>query len=131
VLDDLIQCSVNIRIEKARECLRDAETMLSVESYAAAANRSYYCVFHAMRAVLCTIGFATKKHSGIIAEFRLRFIKSGIFPVEFSDIIGVAFEIRNDSDYKDFFVISKADVAEQIKNAKTFLTAVDAYLKAL
>ena len=81
-----------------------------------------------MRAVLAFDRFESKKHSGVISAFRKDYIKTGIFPVELSDIIEDAFEIRNDSDYDDFYVISKNDVATQIENAKTFLTAVEEYI---
>ena len=131
MLDELLQASVNIRLEKSRECLRDAERNLADNAFAVAANRSYYCIFHAIRTVLITIGFASKTHSGNISEFRRSFIKTGIFPVEFSDIIGRAFEVRNDSDYEDFYVISKEEVAQQTKNAITFLSAVEEYIKTL
>jgi uncharacterized protein (UPF0332 family) len=35
------------------------------------------------------------------------------------------------SDYDDFFVISKAEVEEQVKNAEVFLSAVKTYLGSL
>ena len=131
MLDETLQASVNIRLEKARECLKDAERNLNDNAYAVAANRSYYCIYHAIRSVLITIGVEYKSHSGNISEFRRNFIKTGIFSVEFSDIIGSAFEVRNDSDYEDFYVISKEEVAEQTKNARIFLTAVEEYIKTL
>jgi hypothetical protein len=39
-------------------------------SFETAANRSYYCIFNAMRAVLSLDRFDSKKHSGIIDAFR-------------------------------------------------------------
>ena len=120
-----------MRLEKACECLKDAERSLTDEAYANAANRSYYCIFHAIRSVLITIGATFKTHSGNISEFRRSFIKTGIFPVEFSDIIGDAFDIRINSDYEDFYVISKEKVKQQTENAKKFLTAVEDYIKTL
>jgi len=111
--------------------LNDAEITIAAGSFANAANRSYYCIFHAMRAVLITVGFSSKKHSGIIAEFRQKYIKTGIFPPEFSDIIKEAFTVRNNSDYEDFYVISKTEVTQQLKNAKTFLAAVEDYIRTL
>ena len=62
--------------------------------------------------------FDSSKHSGIIAEFRRRYIKAGIFPVEISKMIGSAFSIRNASDYDDMFVASRSDTEEQIQNAE-------------
>jgi hypothetical protein len=118
----------NARLLQARECLESAEREFAANSFKSAANRSYYCVFHAMRAVLALDSFDSKKHSGVISQFRLKYIKAGIFPAELSSVIRSAFEIRNDSDYQDFYVISRDDVAVQIANAKTFLAAVEGYI---
>jgi uncharacterized protein (UPF0332 family) len=131
VLDDLREVSVDFRLEKARNCLRAAETLLSADSYADSANRSYYCIYHSIRAVLITSGFSSKTHSNNIGEFRRRYIKTGIFPKEFSDIIGRAFDVRHDSDYEDFYIVSKDEVVRQIENAKVFLAAVEAYVQTL
>ena len=118
------------RLEQARECLNIAETIVDA-STKTAANRSYYCIFHAMRAVLALDEFDSKKHSGIISYFRQNYIKTGKFNADFSNTIGKAFEIRGDSDYQDFYVVSKQDVLEQIENAKRFLEAVEGYLNTL
>ena len=71
-----------------------------------------------------------KRHSGVISEFRRRYIKTGIFDMEMSTIISDLFNIRTDSDYDDFFVIAKEDVAVQIQNAETFLAQAKALLAA-
>jgi len=66
------------RLQIARERLAFAEEILKLGDYKTVANRSYYAVFAAMRAVLALQGFDSKKHSGIIAEFRREYIKSGL-----------------------------------------------------
>lgn len=58
------------RLETALEDLRTAELLISQEMFKGAANRSYYCVFHSIRAVLALDGVDFKKHSGVIAFFR-------------------------------------------------------------
>lgn len=105
------------------------ETYLKQGNYESAANRSYYAVFHAMRAVLAFDEIDMKRHSGVISEFRRRYIKTEIFETRMSEIISVLFDVRTDSDYDDFFVISKADTAVQIENAEYFVSSVRAYLK--
>ena len=105
------------------------ETYLKQGNYESAANRSYYAVFHAMRAVLAFDEIDMKRYSGVISEFRRRYIKTGIFETRMSEIISVLFDVRTDSDYDDFFVISKADTAAQIENAEYFVSSVRAYLK--
>jgi len=118
------------RLGQARECLRASEALINTSHYKDAANRSYYSIFHSMRAVLALDGYDSKKHSGIISEFRKLYIKTGKFDVNFSDTIKDAFDIRTDSDYQDFYTLSKAEVEQQIENAREFLEAVQKYVDA-
>ena len=55
------------RLEHAVECLSAAKNLLETKNYKSAANRSYYAVFHAMRAVLAFDEIDMKRHSGIIS----------------------------------------------------------------
>lgn len=116
------------RFEHATECLAAAKNLLATENYKSAANRSYYAIFHAMRAVLAFDEIDMKHHSGIISEFRRLYIKTGIFETKLSQIISILFDIRTDSDYDDFFVISKEETAEQVSNAELFLNSIKNYL---
>jgi uncharacterized protein (UPF0332 family) len=116
------------RIEKAKSCLQGAEAEMALGLLENSANRSYYCIFNAMRAVLSLDRFDSRKHSGIISAFHKDYIGTNIFPKVFSNIIKNAFDVRIDSDYEAFYLISKADVATQVENAKTFLEAVEKYI---
>ena len=118
----------NVRLEHADECISAAKSLLESENYKSAANRAYYTVFHAMRAVLAFDKIDMKHHSGIIAEFRRLYIKTGIFDAELSKIISVLSDSRNDSDYDDFFIVSTEEVAEQIKDAELFLVKIKEYV---
>jgi len=119
------------RLRQARDCLAAAQALVDSGLYKDSANRSYYCIFHAMRAVLALDAYDSKKHSGIISAFRQRYVKTGIFTPELSRVIEDAFDVRNDSDYDDFYVISKAEVEDQIRNAEVFLLAVETYIENL
>jgi len=129
VIDSEIRALVNFRLEQAQNCLSAAKVSAEAGLYKDAANRSYYCIFHSMRAVLALEGFDSKKHSGIMSAFRQRYIKTKMFDSAFSDVIGAAFEIRNFSDYEDFYVVSKVEVIQQIENACSFLRTVAAYIE--
>ena len=52
------------RVESAEECLLAAQSNYDNDFFKAAANRAYYAIFHAMRAVLALDGFDSRKHSG-------------------------------------------------------------------
>ena len=115
------------RFDHAKECLQDAKLLLASESYRSAAKRAYYAIFHAMRAVLALDGVDMKHHSGIISEFRKRYIKTGIFDASLSGIISELSSVREGSDYNDFFIVSKAETIQQVQAAEEFLSEIQAY----
>lgn len=116
------------RLSKAEQYLKDAKRTLELEMYDTSANRSYYAIFHAARAVLALEGLDFKKHSGVISTFQMLYIKTGIFDKQLSNIIKSAFSLRTESDYEDFYVIAKADVENQVKEADIFYRAISKYI---
>ena len=119
------------RLEKAKEDICTSERNYDAGDYRAANNRAYYAIFHSLRAVLALDEYDSKKHSGIISEFRKRYIKSGIFDAEISKMIDKAFEIRNVSDYDDMFIASKNETERQIQNAKYVTEKIETYLSSM
>lgn len=117
------------RIEKAYECLKSAILLRDAGDYTSSANRSYYSIFHAMRAVMALDGQDRKKHSGVVSYFQENYIKTGIFDKEFSYMIKNAFQVRQESDYEDFCIISIEEVKEQIDNAEKLISAIKLYLE--
>ena len=116
------------RLALAKERIGFAKEICKLGDYKTVANRSYYAIFSAMRAVLALDGFDSKRHSGIVAEFRRRYLKTDKLPKELSLTIDSLIEIRQGSDYDDFYVISKEEVIEQLRCAELFITTVEAYL---
>jgi len=119
------------RLEQARESLEAALRVGENGSHAIAARQAYYCMFHAMRAMQVTDSLDPKGHSRVISVFQRQYVKTGIFPAEFTGRIRDAHDIRDRSDHEDFVVVSKETAATQIENARTFLDAVETYLKTL
>ena len=119
------------RLEKAKKDLAAAKATALQGFYDVSANRSYYAIFHAARAVLALTGQDFRKHSGVIAFFRKEYVKTGVFETILSDIIQDAFEIRTDCDYEDFYAVAKEDVEQQILNAEYFVAKVEEYLNTV
>lgn len=117
------------RLNKSAEMLETAKRDLSAGDYASANNRAYYCIFHAMRAVLALNGEDFKKHSAVIAKFAQKYLKTDILPREMSKVISNASLIRNRSDYEDFYVCSISDTEMLVSDAEEFLKIVSGYLK--
>ena len=117
------------RYETAKADLDTAKVMFKAEKYKAAVNRLYYAIFHALRSVIALDGFDSSKHSGVIAYFNKNYVKNKIFEKDISKKIEKAFRLREKADYQDFFVISKAQVEEQIQKAEQVIDMIEPYLK--
>lgn len=119
------------RMERAKEMLVAAEGNLSIGQYKTSLNRSYYAIFHSMRAANIIKGFDSSKHSGVIAFFNWEYLKENIMDRQLSVIIKNSSFLREKSDYDDFFIASRKDAETQIENAKVFLDAVEKYLQSI
>lgn len=117
------------RLTKAAETLETAKRDMHAEDYASANNRAYYCIFHAMRAVIALDGEDYKKHSAVIARFTMNYLKTEILPRKYSKLISNASLIRNRSDYEDFYICSIEDTQKLVEGAEDFLSAVSTYLQ--
>ena len=106
------------RLEKAKEDLKTARDNYCEGSYRASINRSYYAIFHALRAITALDQFDSSKHSGIIAYINQHYVKTGIFDKSFSKMVDKAFRYREKADYEDFYVVAIEDAEDQIEKAE-------------
>ncbi|HJC63545.1 MAG TPA: HEPN domain-containing protein [Candidatus Blautia ornithocaccae] len=117
------------RLERAKEDLQAAKVNHDSGLFKASINRSYYAIFHGIRAVNILDGFDASKHSSVIAHFNQYFVHTGEFDRGLYKIIDGAYRIREKSDYSDFFTASREDSAVQLEHAETFVEKVEVYLR--
>lgn len=117
------------RMERANEMLEAAKKNLEINQYKTSLNRSYYAIFHAMRAANILKGFDSSKHSGVIAYFNREYLKSGILEKSLSVIIKNSAFLREKSDYDDFFIASRKDAEKQLEDANAFVMVIEQFLK--
>ena len=116
------------RLEMAEERLKSSKILLDAGSYKDSIGRSYYAMFTAVRALLAADGQDFSKHAGVIAYFQKEYIKSGKMEKKYSKYISQAFQIRNNTDYADFFIVSLQDAQEQYEKAKEFFEMIKEYI---
>lgn len=130
-MDEQAKALSKYRLEKARQLLQSADMLMNMtKDYNSVVNRCYYAIFHSVRSILALERKDFEKHSAVISYFRRMYIKTSIISVDASDILGEAFNSRNESDYKDFFEVSREQAEQQLCNAKRFMEIVEAYLKS-
>ena len=116
------------RLEMAKERLHSSEILLKDGSYKDSIGRSCYAMFTSVRALLAMEGQDFSKHAWVIAYFQKEFVKTGKFDKKNSKYISQAFQIRNNTDYADFFIVSMQDAKEQYDKAKEFLEVIEKYI---
>ncbi len=115
------------RLETAKDDLATAKKNFEDARYRASVNRSYYAIFHALRALTALDQFDSGKHSGIIAYVNQHYVKAGVFDKSFSKLIDSAYRLREKADYEDFYIVAIEDARKQIEKAETVIAAVEKY----
>lgn len=122
---------IEYRLKQAKDALDDANFLFeNNRSLGGVVNRTYYAMFYAVLALLVLEPFKSSKHSGVIGYFNRCFVKDGIFSPEMGKCLNLAFEARQEGDYKEFSELTNENVKELLVNAKTFVNEIRAYLKA-
>lgn len=121
-----------VRLDRAKELILEAETLLEKESFKSANNRAYYATEKALKSLLALKGKDSKTHNGVIILFDDYYVRDKNEYFDRSDlkIIRNMEKIRNASDYDDFYIAGKAECKKQVCNAKKIIEKVERYLQS-
>lgn len=131
------QCYYNalahIRIDRAKELLTEAEALLMQGCFKSANNRAYYAIEKCIKALLSLKQTDVATHNGAMKQFNFLFIYQGDGTFTSNDYqkIARAEQIRNASDYDDFYIASKEETKQQVENAKYIVEKVTNYMNAI
>lgn len=117
------------RMDKARGLAKDARTLLAAASFASSANRSYYAVLTAARALLALRGQDAQTHEGVKILLSRDFIKTGIVAPDAAEIFRVLQARRMDSDYGDYVEIRQLEAEDSLSKAEEFLAVAEKALE--
>jgi len=121
-----------VRLDRAKELILEAETLLEKESFKSANNRAYYATEKALKSLLALKGKDSKTHNGVIILFDDYYVRDKNEYFDRSDlkIIRNMEKIRNASDYDDFYIAGKAECKKQVCNAKKIIEKAERYLQS-
>jgi uncharacterized protein (UPF0332 family) len=130
MIDERLRELIRLRMQQARETLREAQILSAQQAGRGAINRAYYAMFYAVLAVLATKGLGSSKHSGVISLFDREFVKPGDLPKTLSRSLHMAFERRQQADYGELTELDASVVARVIEEAETLIQNVETYMKS-
>jgi uncharacterized protein (UPF0332 family) len=119
------------RLARAKEDLETAVDNLENGKYRASVNRSYYAVFHSIRAITALNHFDSSKHSGVIAFFNQNYVKPGVFDKELSKMIDSCYRLREKADYDDFYLVARDEAVQQLDKAKKICQTIELHINGL
>ncbi len=123
-LSDLIE----YRISRASESLIEAQIMAESGHWNTCINRLYYTCFYSVNALLIKHNLSSAKHTGVKSIFNKDFVKTGIIPVDISEIYNELFNLRHESDYEDFFLADENLVRPMISQVGRLLEFIKTVL---
>jgi uncharacterized protein (UPF0332 family) len=122
---------IDYRMGRAHEALNDAGAALREERFNEASNRIYYATFYAASALLATRDLSSSRHSGVISLLHEHFVRPDTFPRSLAHHLAAAFDMRAESDYKDFAEPDPVRLREMLEQAGTFIEAVEKLMPSL
>lgn len=119
-----------VRMDRARELFEEATELLEKGSYKSANNRAFYAMEKSIKALLAVEQIEVTTHNGALKQFNYIFIYKGdgTFGPEDYQKIAAAEQIRNASDYDDFYIASKDETRQLIENTKCILDKIENYI---
>jgi uncharacterized protein (UPF0332 family) len=122
---------ITYRIDRAKITLNSAESMLSNTEFPdgnSVSNRLYYACFYAILALLASIDITVKSHKTAKSLLGLHFIQTGLIETKYGRMFNNLFDLRQDSDYSDMFLVEISEIQIFVSEAKMFIEIVEKLL---
>ena len=116
---------ITLRMQKAKESLKVASSMIEDQYYSFAVNRIYYAVFYAVSALVYTKKLYPKSHTGLKILFNREFILPGLIKHEYEKFYSAIFAKRMEADYADLFEISSENAKQYYNEAENFVSLIE------
>ena len=122
---------IDKQLESADEALDDAEYLLQDGRYKATANRTYYAMFYAaMAALMKSGGTLPRKHGGVMNQFGMRYVTTGIIEAELAKSLQDTYELQRQSDYELITSYTEDEIIQAVQNVRIFVSEIKRALDA-
>lgn len=115
---------VKYRIEKAYGTLVEAKDCAEDNHWTLTANRLYYAVYYASKALLIQNGIVAKSHEGVIGMIGQNFVVSGIITIEEAKLLARLQNMRKTGDYDDFKEWHQEDVEPLFEKVEDYINKI-------
>lgn len=128
-MDNRKQDLSSYRLSQAEDSIKVAQMSYDNALFKDSINRSYYAAFYAIKAVLALEEIDFKRHKDAIGYFNKTYVATEKFSKELGRRIGMLKQLREKSDYDDFYIASKEKATEQFQTAELVIDEAKKYLE--
>jgi uncharacterized protein (UPF0332 family) len=115
-------------LARAKACLEEARTLLAAHLPYGAASRAYYAAFHAVRALLFSIGLEVRSHRAAYSLLAEHFVKPGRLGAGIARSAAHLQRDREDADDQTAAVVTEEQVREMIDDAARVIAEAERLL---
>jgi uncharacterized protein (UPF0332 family) len=116
------------RLAQASETLDEAIALKERGLWRGVINRSYYAMFYTILALAVEQDKIAAKHTAAISFFDREYVKTGIFPKEFSKALHLLFDRRQSNDYGEIWEVDEDEALQALQDATNFVQAIKTHL---
>lgn len=116
--------NIKLELESGDEAMKEAEVLMEKGLYRGAISRTYYFIFHYVKALLYSVGLEPKTHEGTTHLLNIHFIREGKIEPRFGKCFSRLQKYRQQSDYEPAVVFTKEDAEEELQMAREFSAAI-------
>jgi uncharacterized protein (UPF0332 family) len=128
--DSTKRAYIRTRLNKARDDLAAARSLLTLGYLRVAVNRAYYTIFHTASAALLWLGIERSRHLGVQSAVGEFLVKPGMIEPEFGRLYAKAREAREEQDYDlEAEPLAVQDATQIVDDAERFVNRIEQYLR--
>lgn len=128
--DEERQVLISLRVQNAKDTLKEIPVHIEHGFWNTAVNRMYYACYYAVAALLLKHSISVKTHSGVRQAFSKEFVLTGLVDKEQSRFYSNLFANRQTGDYNDFIMMNQDKVNELYPKAVIFIETIERLIKS-
>lgn len=116
---------IALRLQNAKETIKEISVHIEHGFWDTATNRMYYACYYAVAALLLKKGVSIKTHSGVRQALGKEFVVSGQVTKEQARFFSILFDNRQTCDYDDCIMMTQDKVEELYPQAVGFIDSLE------
>jgi uncharacterized protein (UPF0332 family) len=127
-VEEGLKTEIQQYIKRSEAAIETVKILIDHKKYPDAVSKAYYAMFYAASALLRTKDLDVSKHSGVLSQFGLHFVKTGMIDKIHHKRLIKAFNDRDVADYRVMKEVIEQVAVQKLEDAQKFLEAIKAFL---